>query len=79
MKLKKSRKKPKDIPRLGQVLQVPLRCRCGGEPTKPKLINYCSNRWVIQCQVSRCFARNTGQGLSDTISGWNRLSTHFYR
>jgi hypothetical protein len=39
----------------------------------------CENRWVIRCQVNQCYAYNIGQGLANTIQGWNRLSTHFYR
>jgi len=58
---------------------MPLKCRCGGKPSKPKAIANCENRWVIQCQVEQCYAYNIGQGLADTIQGWNRLSTHFYR
>jgi hypothetical protein len=56
-----------------------LNCRCGGKPSKPKLIKDCENRWVIRCQFEQCYAYNIGQGLADTIQGWNRLSTHFYR
>ncbi|MFT4942208.1 MAG: hypothetical protein ACI88A_005282, partial [Paraglaciecola sp.] len=56
-----------------------VRCRCGGEPSKPVLVLGCRNRWLIQCQVKSCCARNAGQGLNDTIQGWNRLATHFYR
>jgi hypothetical protein len=58
---------------------VPIICRCGGKPNKPKLIENSKDRWVISCQVERCYARNMGQGLVDTILGWNRLSAHFYR
>jgi hypothetical protein len=58
---------------------LPLKCRCGGKPCKPKAIAGCNNRWVIRCQVKQCYAYNIGQGLADTIQGWNRLSTHFYR
>jgi len=58
---------------------MPLNCRCGGKPCKPKAIVNCKNRWVIRCQVEQCYAYNIGQGLTDTIQGWNRLSTHFYR
>jgi hypothetical protein len=58
---------------------TPLNCRCGGRPSKPKAIVNCENRWVIRCQVKQCYAYNIGQGLVDTIQGWNRLSTHFYR
>jgi hypothetical protein len=65
--------------RYNAVAHVPSRCRCGGEPSKPVLVKGCENRWSIQCKVDTCQARNTGQGLSDTILGWNRLSTHFYR
>lgn len=61
------------------VIQVPNRCRCGGEPSAPKPVDGCSNRWIIYCQVKHCCAKNIGQGLKDTIIGWNRLSTHFYR
>jgi hypothetical protein len=56
-----------------------LNCRCGGQASKPKLIDSCSNRWIIRCQVKRCCAYNIGQGLMDTVQGWDRLSTHFYR
>ena len=65
--------------RYNAVANVPSRCRGGGEPSKPELVKGCENRWLIQCKVGTCKARNTGQGLSDTILGWNRLSTHFYR
>jgi hypothetical protein len=58
---------------------VPLNCRCGGKPSKPKAVADCENRWIIRCQVKQCYAYNIGQGLADTIQGWNRLSTHFYR
>ena len=56
-----------------------LKCRCGGKPSKPKPIEHCEDRWIIRCQVKQCYAYNIGQGLADTIQGWNRLSTHFYR
>jgi len=73
-------KKKKSAPlRLNQIAHVPRHCRCGGEPTKPVLVADCTNRWIIRCKVTHCCARNTCQGLSDTIAGWNRLSTHFYR
>jgi hypothetical protein len=58
---------------------MPLNCRCGGKPSKPTAMADCENRWVIRCQVEQCYAYNIGQGLADTIQGWNRLSTHFYR
>jgi hypothetical protein len=58
---------------------LPLNCRCGGKASKPKAMPDCENRWVIRCQVEQCYAYNIGQGLADTIQGWNRLSTHFYR
>ncbi|MFT6284202.1 MAG: hypothetical protein ACJAXM_000670 [Arenicella sp.] len=58
---------------------VPLNCRCGGKPSKPQAISNCENRWIIRCQIEQCYAYNIGQGLADTIQGWNRLSTHFYR
>jgi len=58
---------------------MPLNCRCGGKPSKPKAIANCENRWIIRCQVEQCYAYNIGQGLTHTIQGWNRLSTHFYR
>jgi hypothetical protein len=61
------------------VIDMPLNCRCGGKPSKPKAIAGCENRWVIRCQVEQCYAYNIGQGIADTIQGWNRLSTHFYR
>lgn len=73
-------KKKKSIARrISQVTHVPAHCRCGGEPSKPKLVVNCSNRWQIHCEIAHCCARNEGQGLSDTILGWNRLSQHFYR
>lgn len=73
-------KKKKSTPlRLNQIAHMPHECRCGGEPTKPELVPDCSNRWIIECNVASCCARNIGQGLSDTILGWNRLSSHFYR
>lgn len=59
--------------------EMPVKCRCGGKPSKPKAIAGCENRWVIRCQIEQCYAYNIGQGLADTIQGWNRLSTHFYR
>ena len=59
--------------------EMPLNCRCGGMPSKPKAIVDCENRWIIRCQIQQCYAYNIGQGLADTIQGWNRLSTHFYR
>jgi hypothetical protein len=59
--------------------EIPLKCRCGGKPSKPKPISDCKNRWIIRCQIKQCYAYNIGQGLADTIQGWNRLSTHFYR
>jgi hypothetical protein len=55
------------------------KCRCGGEASKPLHVKDCIDRWIIRCQVERCYAVNIGQGLSDTVQGWNRLSTHFYR
>jgi hypothetical protein len=58
---------------------MPRNCRCGGKPSKPESIADCENRWIIRCQVEQCYAYNIGQGLKDTIQGWNRLSTHFYR
>lgn len=61
------------------VAEVPNRCRCGGEASTPELVAGCRNRWMIRCQVKHCCAKNIGQGLNDTIVGWNRLSTHFYR
>jgi hypothetical protein len=59
--------------------ELPHKCRCGGKPSKPKAIENCKNRWIIRCQIEQCYAYNIGQGLADTIQGWNRLSTHFYR
>jgi hypothetical protein len=56
-----------------------LNCRCGGKPSNPKPIADCENRWIIRCQIEQCYAYNIGQGLVDTIQGWNRLSTHLYR
>ena len=56
-----------------------LNCRCGGKPSKPKAVAGCENRWIIRCQIKQCYAYNIGQGLTDTVQGWNRLSTHFYR
>ena len=58
---------------------VPNKCRCGGKPTKPKKIEGMTDRWVITCRVDACYAYNIGQGLNNTIAGWNHLSTHFYR
>ncbi|MGJ8681093.1 hypothetical protein [Paraglaciecola sp.] len=58
---------------------VLIMCRCGGKANKPKPVERCQDRWIITCQVERCFATNIGQGLIDTINGWNRLSAHFYR
>jgi hypothetical protein len=60
-------------------IDVPIKCRCGGKPTKPKAVADCENRWVIRCQVKQCCAYNIGQGIADTIQGWNNLSTHLYR
>ena len=79
IKLTKKKRKSGGVTRLTQVGQVPRRCRCGGEPTQPDLVANCNNRWIIRCQVEGCCARNIGQGLYDTIQGWNRLSSHFYR
>lgn len=73
------KKKKSESRRLSQLAHVPVHCRCGGEPSKPVLVPNCVNRWRIQCKVPHCCARNEGQGLSDTILGWNRLSMHFYR
>ncbi len=56
-----------------------FKCRCGGKPSKPKEVTGCKDRWIIRCQIEQCYAYNIGQGLADTIQGWNRLSTHFYR
>lgn len=61
------------------VTERSLNCRCGGRPSEPKPIADCENRWIIRCQVKQCYAYNIGQGLTETIQGWNRLSTHFYR
>lgn len=58
---------------------IPSKCRCGGQPTKPTKVAGVSDRWVIKCRVEACYAYNIGQGLNDTIAGWNHLSTHFYR
>ncbi len=55
------------------------KCRCGGNPSEPKPIADCTDRWIVECEVERCLARNIGQGLEDVILGWNRLSNHFYR
>ncbi|MFT5676368.1 MAG: hypothetical protein ACI808_002309 [Paraglaciecola sp.] len=76
--IKLDRRKKEPV-RLSQIAHIPVRCRCGGEPTKPVLVVGCRNRWLIQCQVKNCCARNASQGLNDTIQGWNRLATHFYR
>ncbi len=65
--------------RFADIAEVPSRCRCGGTPTAPVRVPDCVNRWTIRCSAPTCLARNTCQGLKDTISGWNRLSTHFYR
>jgi hypothetical protein len=59
--------------------QITLACRCGGKPSKPKEVAGCKNRWIISCQVKNCYAYNIGQGLYNTIQGWNNLSTHLYR
>jgi hypothetical protein len=70
----------KSQPELNEIAtDMLLNCRCGGKPSKPEAIPDCENRWVIRCQVEQCYAYNVGQGLTDTIQGWNRLSTHFYR
>lgn len=61
------------------IANKPLNCRCGAKASKPEAIPECKNRWVIRCTVDQCYAYNIGQGLTDTIQGWNRLSTHFYR
>ena len=71
---KNSQPAPKEV-----AADILLNCRCGGGPSKPQTIAHCENRWVIRCQVEQCYAYNIGQGLADTIQGWNRLSTHFYR
>ena len=55
------------------------KCRCGGSPLEPRQIDDCNDRWIVECEVKRCHARNIGQGLEDVILGWNRLSNHFYR
>ncbi|WP_160178443.1 hypothetical protein [Paraglaciecola mesophila] len=65
--------------RLADIADVPSKCRCGGKPIAPVRVPDCENRWTICCSINTCLARNTGQGLKDTIIGWNRLSTHFYR
>jgi len=62
-----------------KTIPLAVHCRCGGKPSKPEAVVGCKNRWSIHCMVERCYARNTGQGLADVITGWNRLSTHFYR
>ncbi|MBC3764467.1 hypothetical protein [Neptunicella marina] len=54
-------------------------CRCGGAASGLVAIKGCTDRWMIKCQVPECFAKNTGQGKEDVITGWNRLSTSFYR
>jgi hypothetical protein len=56
-----------------------FKCRCGGKASKPKEVAGCKDRWIIRCQIEQCYAYNIGQGLADTIQGWNRLSTHLYR
>lgn len=71
--------KNKDSEIIEMPIEIPLNCRCGGKPSKPKAIANCEDRWVIRCQVEQCYAYNIGQGLADTLQGWNRLSTHFYR
>ncbi len=58
---------------------VRINCRCGGEPSLPRKVENCSDRWIIECKVERCYARNIGEGLEDVIHGWNRLSNHLYR
>lgn len=65
--------------RLADIADMPSKCRCGGIPLAPVRVLNCENRWTIKCSVPTCLARNTCQGLKDTIGGWNRLSTHFYR
>lgn len=57
----------------------PIRCRCGGMPTAPQKVPNCNDRWIIQCQVERCYAKNIGQSRAAVIEGWNRLSSSFYR
>ncbi|MCF2950136.1 hypothetical protein L0668_18625 [Paraglaciecola aquimarina] len=73
--------KRKTSTRVSKIQKKPTlsKCRCGGKANKPKPVERCQDRWIISCQVERCFATNIGQGLVDTINGWNRLSTHFYR
>lgn len=55
------------------------RCRCGGVASYPVRVENCGDRWMIKCTVSRCFAKNIGQGKKETILGWNRLSEHLSR
>lgn len=72
------RKRPVET-KYRQHVATPIICRCGGKPGQPTPISSCNDRWEIRCEVKRCYANNRGQGLADTIDGWNRLSEHFYR
>lgn len=54
-------------------------CRCGEKSSEPRKVEHCSNRWIIECTVERCAAKNIGQGKLETINGWNRLCEHSYR
>jgi hypothetical protein len=60
-------------------MSTKVKCRCGGNPKEPRPIEHCTDRWIVECEVESCLARNIGQGLEDVILGWNRLSNHFYR
>lgn len=56
-----------------------LNCRCGGSASEPQKVERCSDRWIVECAVERCEAKNIGQGKQETINGWNRLCEHSYR
>ncbi|WP_158969516.1 hypothetical protein [Paraglaciecola sp. L3A3] len=77
--MKLLKRKRSNLSAKAQVRYTPIGCRCGGMPTKPERIPGCRDRWLIGCKVKRCYAYNIGQGLADTIQGWNRLSEHLYR
>lgn len=81
MKLLKQKKGKTSVKRYNSPTQSlsQNKCRCGGKPNAPQPIADCEDRWFISCSISRCYANNIGQGLAETIEGWNRLSTHFYR
>ncbi len=72
MSVKTIKKSRKSIPTL-------LKCRCGGDASKPEKVTYCTDRWRITCSIETCHAANCGQGLAATIYGWNQLAQHVYR